>query len=60
MTLLDKYKKDVMSPYRLAEKGYIEDIIEPNQTRETIIKSLEILENKREVLPPKKHGNIPL
>ena len=49
-----------MSPYRLAEKGYIEDIIEPNQTRETIIKSLEILENKREVLPPKKHGNIPL
>ncbi len=58
--LLDKYKKDVMSPYRLAEKGYIEDIIEPNQTRETIIKSLEILENKREVLPPKKHGNIPL
>tara|TARA_B100000073_G_scaffold173064_1_gene143174 strand:- start:959 stop:2476 length:1518 start_codon:yes stop_codon:yes gene_type:complete len=58
--LLEKYKNEVMSPYRLAEKGYIEDIIEPNQTRETIIKSLEILENKREVLPPKKHGNIPL
>ena len=58
--LLEKYKNDVLSPYRLAEKGYIEDIIDPNETREIIIKSIDILENKREILPPKKHGNIPL
>ena len=58
--LLGKYKDEVLSPYRLAEKGYIEDIINPNETRETIIQSIDILENKREILPPKKHGNIPL
>ncbi|MDC0047059.1 acyl-CoA carboxylase subunit beta [Chloroflexi bacterium] len=58
--LLKKYKDEVLSPYRLAEKGYIEDIINPNETREIIIQSIDILENKREILPPKKHGNIPL
>ena len=39
--LLEKYKNDVLSPYRLAEKGYIEDIIDPNETREIIIKSID-------------------
>ncbi len=58
--LLKKYKDEVLSPYRLAEKGYIEDIINPDETRETIIQAIYILENKREILPPKKHGNIPL
>ena len=58
--LLKKYKDEVLSPYRLAEKGYIEDIINPDETRETIIQAIDILENKREILPPKKHGNIPL
>ena len=58
--LLEKYKKEVMTPYTLAENGYIEDLILPEETREIIINSLNILENKREVLPPKKHGNIPL
>jgi propionyl-CoA carboxylase beta chain len=58
--LLKKYKDEVMSPYVLAEKGYIDDLISPNESRDIIIKSLNILENKREVLPPKKHGNIPL
>tara|TARA_B100001013_G_scaffold154935_1_gene92225 strand:+ start:1776 stop:3293 length:1518 start_codon:yes stop_codon:yes gene_type:complete len=58
--LLEKYKKEVMTPYTLAENGYIEDLILPEETRETIINSLNILENKREILPPKKHGNIPL
>ena len=58
--LLEKYKKEVMTPYTLAENGYIEDLILPEETREIIINSLNILENKREILPPKKHGNIPL
>lgn len=58
--LLKKYKDEVMSPYVLAEKGYIDDLISPNESRDIIIKSLNVLENKREVLPPKKHGNIPL
>ena len=58
--LLEKYKKEVMTPYTLAENGYIEDLILPDETRQTIINSLKILENKREILPPKKHGNIPL
>ena len=57
---MKKYKDEVLSPYRLAEKGYIEDIINPDETRETIIQAIDILENKREILPPKKHGNIPL
>ena len=58
--LLEKYKQEVMTPYTLAENGYIEDLILPDETRQTIINSLNILENKREILPPKKHGNIPL
>ena len=58
--LLEKYKKEVMTPYTLAENGYIEDLILPEETRKIIINSLKILENKRELLPPKKHGNIPL
>ncbi len=58
--LLEKYKNEVMTPYTLAENGYIEDLILPEETRQTIINSLNILENKRELLPPKKHGNIPL
>ncbi len=58
--LLEKYKKEVMTPYTLAENGYIEDLILPEETRKTIINSLKILENKRELLPTKKHDNIPL
>ena len=50
--LLEKYKKEVMPPYTLAENGYIEDLILPEETRETIINSINILENKREILPP--------
>ena len=47
-------------PYIAAAKGYIDDIIEPKDTRSKIIKALNLLENKSESLPPKKHGNIPL
>ncbi|MCK4979663.1 MAG: hypothetical protein KAS62_04660, partial [Candidatus Delongbacteria bacterium] len=48
------------NPYVAAKKGYIDDVIEPAQTRFRIIRSLEMLATKRVSNPPKKHGNIPL
>ena len=61
--ILDKeeeYKEKFLNPYRAAERGYIDDIIEPSMTRIRIIRSLEMLKNKRDSNPMKKHGNIPL
>ncbi len=55
-----EYKEAFLNPYRAAERGYIDDIIEPSKTRFKIIKSLEMLKNKRDTNPMKKHGNIPL
>ena len=49
-----------MNPYAAAGRGLIDDVIEPSQTRKKIIKALRMLANKRESLPPKKHGSIPL
>jgi propionyl-CoA carboxylase beta chain len=43
-----------------AERGFIDEIIEPAQTRPKLIRALALLENKRDQNPPKKHGNIPL
>src|SRR5712672_3371533 len=48
------------SPYVAAERGFIDEVIEPAQTRPKLIKALALLENKRDQNPPKKHGNIPL
>ncbi len=48
------------NPYVAAEQGFIDEIIEPSQTRPKIIRALSLLENKRDTNPPKKHGNIPL
>ncbi|MBI51816.1 MAG: methylmalonyl-CoA carboxyltransferase [Chloroflexi bacterium] len=58
--LINDYRDRLEHPYIAAAKGYIDDIIEPQQTRSKIIKALDLLENKSESLPPKKHGNIPL
>ena len=58
--LINDYQDKLEHPYIAAAKGYIDDIIDPKQTRSKIIKALELLENKSESLPPKKHGNIPL
>ncbi|MDE0119427.1 MAG: acyl-CoA carboxylase subunit beta [Bdellovibrionales bacterium] len=55
-----KYEMIFNNPYRAAELGYIDAVIEPSQTREHIIGALEILQNKREKMAEKKHGNIPL
>lgn len=48
------------SPYVAAERGYIDEVIEPSQTRPKLIRALSLLQNKRDTNPPKKHGNIPL
>ena len=55
-----EYHDAVANPYVAAQRGYIDDIIEPSATRFKIIKALKTLENKRDTNPMKKHGNIPL
>ncbi|MEI7973670.1 MAG: carboxyl transferase domain-containing protein [Bdellovibrio sp.] len=54
------YEAKFSNPYLSAELGYTDEVIEPLLTRKRIIESLEMLKNKRDVMPPKKHGNIPL
>jgi len=58
--LIDEYKENFANPYRASERGYIDDVIDPAQTRPKLIRALDMLQNKRDTLPPKKHGNIPL
>ena len=48
------------NPYRAAERGIVDDVILPTETRAKVIAGFKMLENKAEVLPYKKHGNIPL
>ncbi len=58
--LVAEYRKTFANPYKAAELGYIDDVILPHDTRPRIIEALEMLKNKRDKNPPKKHGNIPL
>ncbi len=58
--LICEYEEKFASPYVAAERGFIDEVIEPKQTRPKLIRSLEMLETKRDTNPPKKHGNIPL
>lgn len=58
--LVDEYRKTFANPYKAAELGYIDEVIFPQETRLKIIQSLEMLKDKRDKNPPKKHGNIPL
>ena len=57
---IDEYKKLFSNPYCAAQRGYMDAVIEPSQTRPRLIEALEIMCTKRELRPPKKHGNIPL
>ncbi|MBW6513148.1 MAG: acyl-CoA carboxylase subunit beta [Candidatus Syntrophosphaera sp.] len=62
-TLLEReeeYREKFSNPYVAAERGYIDDIIEPSRTRFRLIRALEMLANKKDTIPPRKHGNIPL
>lgn len=58
--LVADYREKFASPYVAAERGYIDDVIEPKETRPRLINALEMLSNKRDGNPAKKHGNIPL
>jgi acetyl-CoA carboxylase carboxyltransferase component len=58
--LIDDYKERFANPYIAASRGFIDDVIDPRQTRVKIIRALEMLENKTDSNPPRKHGNIPL
>jgi acetyl-CoA carboxylase carboxyltransferase component len=58
--LVADYESKFSNPYVAAARGYVEDIIEPRKTRASLIQALEFGQTKRQALPPKKHGNIPL
>jgi len=58
--LQDDYRDKFANPYRAAELGYVDEIIEPSETRSRLIRSFELLANKRQSNPPKKHDNLPL
>lgn len=58
--LIAEYEKKFNNPFQAASRGYIDDIIDPRATRVKLIRALEMLQNKRDTNPPKKHGNIPL
>ncbi len=58
--LTTEYREKFANPYVAAERGYLDDIIEPSETRPRLINALEMLQNKRDTNPSKKHGNIPL
>ena len=58
--LMTEYEDTLCNPYLAAERGYVDAVIEPAETRAEVVKALRLLKTKRETLPPKKHGNIPL
>jgi propionyl-CoA carboxylase beta chain len=58
--LVQEYEDTLVNPYVAAERGYVDSVIPPSQTRAYVVRALRMLRNKREALPPKKHGNIPL
>jgi propionyl-CoA carboxylase beta chain len=57
---MTEYEDTLFNPYVAADRGYVDSVIPPSQTRKYVTRSLRMLRNKRETLPPKKHGNIPL
>jgi acetyl-CoA carboxylase carboxyltransferase component len=58
--LVEEYREKFANPYVAAARGYVDDIIEPSDTRPRLIEALQMLQNKRDANPPKKHGNMPL
>lgn len=58
--LISEYRGKFANPYVAASKGYIDDVIDPRETRSKLIRALQMLQNKVDSLPAKKHGNIPL
>ena len=58
--LVENYRERFANPYVAARMGYLDDVIEPSETRPRVVQSFAVLRTKRETRPPKKHGNIPL
>jgi acetyl-CoA carboxylase carboxyltransferase component len=58
--LIQQYQDKFATPYIAAERGFIDDVIEPAETRPRLIRALRMLSTKREIVPARKHGNIPL
>ncbi len=58
--MVQDYRERFADPYSAARRGFIDDVIEPSETRPRLINALNMLQNKRDSNPPKKHGNIPL
>ncbi len=58
--LITDYEDTLANPYLAAERGYVDGVIPPHETRIEVVKALRLLASKREILPSKKHGNIPL
>jgi len=55
-----EYEDTLANPYIAAERGYVDAVIRPAETRAQVIRALRALRTKRQTMPPKKHGNIPL
>jgi acetyl-CoA carboxylase carboxyltransferase component len=58
--LVDEYTERFANPYVAAERGFVDDVIDPAETRIKLVAGLEMLRSKREELPHRKHGNVPL
>jgi propionyl-CoA carboxylase beta chain len=58
--LIAEYEERFANPYVAAERGYVDDVIDPRETRKVLSRSLSMLRTKREVMPSRKHGNVPL
>jgi acetyl-CoA carboxylase carboxyltransferase component len=58
--LVEDYQSRFANPYVAAERGYIDSVIEPKETRPALIKALQLARTKRQSMPARKHGNIPL
>ncbi|WUI00565.1 acyl-CoA carboxylase subunit beta [Spirillospora sp. NBC_00431] len=58
--LITEYEDTLANPYIAAERGYVDNVIKPSETRGQVVRALRALREKRRTLPPKKHGNIPL
>jgi propionyl-CoA carboxylase beta chain len=58
--LVNDYREKFANPFKAAELGYIDEVIRPEETRNKVIRALEMLKDKRQTNPPRKHGNIPL
>jgi propionyl-CoA carboxylase beta chain len=57
---VEEYREKFANPYVAAGRGYVDDVIEPRETRRRLAAALEVLRSKRDQNPPRKHGNLPL